>query len=535
MKTKIAILIVLLLSVSVLFSACVEEEYHGDTSMITDKDGMTYTPTSSNLQIALDKGGTVWLPGDGIIDFVSYVYIREEGTILRGSGNGSVLNLDPGRLVVRCSYVDFYDFKMIGSQGIYITPEAPGIDLGHYNICCVEANIKTGSLAGAVMIYPNDGEITDVTVRNYNAINCGGFGLLFGGWGSYKKVTNVLIEDCKFINCGRWEGRYISGAESWVTGLDICEQCDIEDVVVRRCFFSGNWESGFHAESAPTKVNVLVEDCLSVNNGQKPSATYGRGYLISGGMTLKNCKSRNNTMGFYVANHKGVARIINCEDDGSIVGYRTGGDVTGGKTYINGLTLKNSESMAFDIRCNGGIKTRNLVIRNPGENAYGFSVYLGRDINCPLYDCDFEIDIEGDATNALVVCNGQSNVTLRGRAKTSSPIAVLVVGKAVTITDFDLEASGVDAIHTKLLTGDTDIRRTIISGEPSYGVYNEDSVWQPSVDVSTVTTNAIVEYFVDCNLYESGEEYDTPGFEFVILFFAVSCIFLLIKKRKQND
>ena len=97
----------------------------------------------------------------------------------------------------------------------------------------------------------------------------------------------------------------------------------IKDVIVRNCVAEYNWESGFHMENKPTKINVLFENCVSNYNGQKRNyidttnqTAYCSGFLSgSSGVTIKDCSANYNTKyGYYLGTN---TTIINCIGDGN--------------------------------------------------------------------------------------------------------------------------------------------------------------------------------------------------------------------------
>lgn len=146
-----------------------------------------------------------------------------------------------------------------------------------------------------------------------------GFMLSASQTATNKLIRNVTFVDCEAINCGRY-----SRFDPWVVGFNFAEQNDIENLQAIRCRTEGNWESGFHVESAPKKTDVVMIDCISNENAQKEKvgaaqAVFGAGYLVNGDMRLVNCTSEGNYVGFYCSG--GGFEVIDCIDRSSLFGY----------------------------------------------------------------------------------------------------------------------------------------------------------------------------------------------------------------------
>gem|GEM_PF-609995 len=132
-----------------------------------------------------------------------------------------------------------------------------------------------------------------------------------GSWKMYNYniwTKNVYLEDCVADHCGV-ESRF----NDWVTGIDLAELTNVENVKAVRCKANYNLESGFHFEPMPVVRNVVLQDCVANNNGQKPSNYYnqetnnygphfGYGYFLgrvadSGQYQLINCTGTGNPNG----------------------------------------------------------------------------------------------------------------------------------------------------------------------------------------------------------------------------------------------
>lgn len=162
-------------------------------------------------------------------------------------------------------------------------------------------------------------------VSGLTVIDCSTFKTWWHGFQINAAVTgtyiieDILFEDCKAEYAGyEYEGRGIrsDGAGNWSVGFDLAENyggsmMTVKDMIVKNCISEYCWESGFHMENNPTKINVLIENCESNYNGQKNNYVditgktyYCSGFLISSsGVIIKNCEANYNTRyGYYCVN-----------------------------------------------------------------------------------------------------------------------------------------------------------------------------------------------------------------------------------------
>ena len=238
-----------------------------------------------------------------------------DNTLLKFSNNGyiSILN----------DYVTVDGFKVTGSGYTSYTTHYGGLiyDYGasHIRINNIVATADNTIQAVFFIHQINEKTIEDIEFNNDKSIDAGTYAFLFSSWSSTNKlIKNVQLIDCQASNSGKY-----SQYNDWVTGFDFAEQNDIQNLTAIRCIADGSWESGFHLEGPPVKQNVTLIDCKSRNNGQKEKtgrgkALYGAGFMVSEGMTLVNCSSENNIIGFRIISG---GRLIGCHDQGSEFGY----------------------------------------------------------------------------------------------------------------------------------------------------------------------------------------------------------------------
>jgi len=126
--------------------------------------------------------------------------------------------------------------------------------------------------------------------------------------GVTRNITNVRLVNCLARLCGHGEAQ---GSRSpWITGYDLHEWQDLQNLEVRGCIASDNWESGFHLEPGarygsngesigPRTIsrNISFVNCVSERNGQRntdPGRFFMSGYYLSRDTTMTGCTSKDN-------------------------------------------------------------------------------------------------------------------------------------------------------------------------------------------------------------------------------------------------
>lgn len=182
--------------------------------------------------------------------------------------------------------------------------------------------------------------LQDVEWNACEAVDTGTYGFLHNWWEnqpSKRTHTNIRYINCKAIRCGNANGTASKGQRNpWVVGFDFAEGNDITNLYVKGCYAEGNWESGFHMEWDPTKINCVLEDCVSKFNGAKPTYPnetvnpfygfktntgefFGSGYYFPNMRGAMNrCYSEGNARcGFWVTNG---AILTDCVDKDNGIG-----------------------------------------------------------------------------------------------------------------------------------------------------------------------------------------------------------------------
>jgi hypothetical protein len=241
-------------------------------------------------------------------------------TILGGSGSSTVLEFSSGFLNLNSgSGTTVKNLRITGSGMVYIGKS-------HQRLEGVTVYQADNSWNAAFMLETYNGVLEDITFVNCAAIDCNRWGFVHAGSGSPNIIKDVTYLNCQAINCGRYDQYYGMNhqyTQAWDVGFDIAETANVENILYENCRAEGCWESGFHCEPYPTKTNVRLVNCVSVNNGQAgASADFGAGFTILGGdIRLENCVSGQNPIGFKVYGGGGTM-LTGCTDDGSDIGIQ---------------------------------------------------------------------------------------------------------------------------------------------------------------------------------------------------------------------
>jgi hypothetical protein len=164
---------------------------------------------------------------------------------------------------------------------------------------------------GVFVINPYDGVTIDgVKFIDLSVRDCDGYAISING----VSVDGGTARNIEWIRCKVYEAGLLPTRKcDWIVGFDFPELARVENLYIKDCLAEYCWESGFHSEYAPTKVKVVVENCVSNYNGQKPFPEggwmWGYGFLVSKGITLINPQGIGNYGGL-ISNHGNEAKII---------------------------------------------------------------------------------------------------------------------------------------------------------------------------------------------------------------------------------
>lgn len=222
---------------------------------------------------------------------------------------------------------------------------------------------------------------------------------------AYTTQVNVRYYDCSAIGCGLYGPRFApqgSDERCWICGFDFGELSHIKDLYVSNCHANLNWESGFHFEWGPDKENCVFEDCVAIDNGQKPypaktpslGATYfGCGYYaVRGDVTFRRCYAEGNPWyGFFTSVG---GKLYDCVD------------VSTGKP-----TITEAQRQAYKPASYGSVSTRttnpNLVLSNCASfNSRGYAAHVDLATNVQITDL---VVVDPVGINGTALCLGCTN------------------------------------------------------------------------------------------------------------------------------
>jgi hypothetical protein len=394
---------------------------------IRDSLGNTWEPTGTNLVTAfssLTDNMELWVPA---VQFsvTSNLCISHPGIKIHGYGNGTKINFTNACLrsgANAASGSDTIRFKR-GLDNILLenfTFSGSGqveVVLGNNTVLKnIRAEYTTDVSHPSAFRLIIGNWSSNATVSGLQVINCSAYkvawhGIIINcGLGSgihdRYEIKNVLIDRCHTKWTGyQWAGRPLPRSNgNWSTGIDVCEMYDgnltVRNVLVRNCTADYSWESGFHCEEAPRKINLTYEHCTANYNGQKKNwmgvggAThYCSGFLVQGNTTmLRYCSaSYNSRFAVYgpASTTQGVPTVINMSGAANWMGqyyrlYRstTMNSTTGGhkRNAVDSLNLSVKVTDEMQIYINivtpkGITVNQSLLLNHSKRNPNGYINY----------------------------------------------------------------------------------------------------------------------------------------------------------------
>ncbi len=399
---------------------------------------------------ALPDGGTVIL-SDGTFNCAGII-APKAGTTLSGQGpDATYLSFTrDGRINIdhECVTLDGFHVKGTGySSGVkwlgVMTIRASHAKL-HNITGTADASIQ------AVYLLIHDPAVyaptlQDVEFMDCKAVDTGTYGFLHNAWGTTNKVIkDVRYENCSAINCGKY-----GAFNPWITGFDFAELNDIEGLRVKNCLAEGTLESGFHFEFDPRKVDCILENCVSRDNGQKPYPArpyqqsdmsthyFGCGYYApNADVTFIDCIAEGNSLyGFYTTNGGKLYNCVERETGAGKTDYAhrkpAGYYAVPCRSVNPSLVMENCTSidshgygLQIDLaRC---VQIQDFHLENPaGIDGKGAS-FGGT--NNQFSDASVDIHASGDRVSTLVFAKNNQNVQYTGEIVSDSARAFLVEG-----------------------------------------------------------------------------------------------------------
>jgi len=342
LKQKVLTLIAVSVAILVIVPIFFQTNSSENKNVIHDNLGNTWGPSEKNLTFAfsiLQENGELWLPFNTTITVTQNLYVSKNGVKIHGEQ--STIHFDNGARLISSAYptsgndtvrfskgldnIQLDNFRFTGDGQLEFT-------LGNNTVLQnITAENTSCRRPGAFrFVLPRSVQ----SVSGLSVVNCHASKVWFHGFiinsalpGIYE-ISNVLFDKCTSTYAGfEYPGRGTrnNNTGNWSVGFDLADnyadsKLTIRNVLIRNCSSEYSWESGFHMENNPIKINVTFENCASNHNGQKrmyvhvnETVFYCSGYLLSSsGVLLRNCEANYNSR--YGYNCEGTTKPImrNC-------------------------------------------------------------------------------------------------------------------------------------------------------------------------------------------------------------------------------
>jgi len=250
------------------------------------------TTDEATINTYLTAGATVELaPGTyNITDTTGSdlgIYFQYNNIRLYGQGNTTILNLSSSGLFAwNCSNIQIDHMEITGTVGAANGAAVAWVaNVNETGFTCT--NIECMATGGAnqvadYWIFPDASgvNLSNILFSQDDASNPDGFGFFNDAAVAAvsPQITNITYYNCTVENAGVASSR----SSIWTTGFDFAESpasLIVNGCYVINCSVNGAWESDFHMENTPTLQNFIITGCSATNAGEKPSPTYGYGYL----------------------------------------------------------------------------------------------------------------------------------------------------------------------------------------------------------------------------------------------------------------
>jgi len=294
--------------------------------------------------------------------------------------------------------------------------------------------------------------IKNIRVENCHAVDANTYGFVHSQWyyqdppfepvNEYSTHTDIFYKDCTAKRLGS-----ATGFNPWITGFDFAEMNHIKNLLVQNCVAEEIWESGFHFEYDPVKINCVIEDCVSIRNGRKPyvanpvigTTYFGSGYYApKGDVTHRRCYSEENSWYGFIVNMGG--KVYDCVDvrcgKPSITAqqrnkYRPASfasipsRITNPNFVLERCSSFESRGFALHSDLANKIQIKDFVAVDPvGIN--GTAICLG--CTHGQFD-DASVSFSGwSELDTFIAANANENVTYTGFVVTSKPAPIKVSG-----------------------------------------------------------------------------------------------------------
>jgi len=164
----------------------------------------------------------------------------------------------------------------------------------------------------AIYVYPVPA-IEEIVIENCELRDTDGEGILWTGVGG--KVSNSRVTGVRTYRAGYAATRL----SPWITGMNLGENCALDNVIVSDCIVEESWWGGYWLESTGPYTRVSYINCQAIRNGQVGTGNGLRPseFRAQAGASYIGCKTvlqSDYVMGFPSA---GVGcSFLGCEENG---------------------------------------------------------------------------------------------------------------------------------------------------------------------------------------------------------------------------
>jgi hypothetical protein len=330
-------------------------------------------------------------------------------TIVRGSGNITILNFDVGVNsyinVLNVDNVELGNFKTSGSHHAggdrypLLLSSQDGATHSNFYFHDIYSTDLVALGDFVIWLDVSNSKLSNVIYERCQAISPDGFGFYNNAGVAGNTISNLIYEKCYVKNAGVAATR----SNIWATGFGFAEAgvLTIQHVQINNCIVDGAWESGYHMESAPTKIDVKFSNCSAYNCGLKTAGLFIdhvtdgtlTGYATGAPITLSN-------HGTIAVTGAGTFKCtpLSTANGGSIstLIYSGTATVSGSPVYC-----AVDSTTTITVSGTGSIKYK-------GGPDFGAGFCCSGDvslINCNSYDCYHDLLLDGTGTSNIEATN----------------------------------------------------------------------------------------------------------------------------------
>ena len=217
--------------------------------------------------------------GPGTFNCSGIIFLQSNMHVF-GQGDTTIINSTGGGLYLHdINNVELDHLQITGVINNAVIPASVYIDATTGDRSGFSIHDIKESARGGFLVSTDSRTISNVSFANCDSYRPDTMGFFMDGEGRGSLLQDFIFYNCTVENAGSANTRYTD----WVTGFDFAEgesDLTVNRLSVISCAVNGSWEADFHFEAAPRATGIVILDCYAANAGQKPSPTYGYGFLL---------------------------------------------------------------------------------------------------------------------------------------------------------------------------------------------------------------------------------------------------------------